>query len=92
MQVSGALLEVIETVIKATKGVLKKYRSNIYNSAVTYGREIVEALQTDSELAENRPTKKEECLNINQRTKVVKCHKETNFKQTFCNMLFKKPL
>ena len=62
---------------------------------MTCAREIAEALQIDSGFAESRPRKKEEYLNMKQRTKVVERHKKTiQSKFLFaidrlCNMLFK---
>ena len=45
MQTFVVSSEVVETKIKATEEVLKKYRNNGYNSAVTCAREIAEALR-----------------------------------------------
>ena len=50
MQTFGVSLEVVETEIKATEKVLKKYCNNGYNSAVTSVREIDETLYIDSGL------------------------------------------
>ena len=55
MQNSGVSLEVIETEIKATRKVLKKYRNNGYNSAVACTRQML--LQISSWFAESRPRK-----------------------------------
>ena len=85
MQTSSVSLEVVETEIKATVEVLKKYRNNGYNNTVPCAREIAEALQINCGFAESRPRKKEECLNRKQRTRVVKCHKKTNLQQIFCH-------
>ena len=58
MQISGVSLKVFETETKVTKEVIKKYRNNCYNSAMTCTREILS--QIDNTLAESRPRKKEE--------------------------------
>ena len=76
----GVSLEVVETEIKATEELLKKYRNNGYDSALTCVREM--PLQIDSWFAESRPRKRK----MKQRTKVVKCHKKANLKQiSFCH-------
>ena len=85
MQTSGVLLKAVETEIKATAEVLKKYSKNCDNIAVTRVREIAEALQIDSGLAESRSKEKKECLDMMQRTKFMKCHKKTSLQQIcFC--------
>ena len=57
-QTSGFLLEVVETEIKATQKVLKKYRGDDYNSAATCAPEIAEAMQIDFGFVKSRPIKK----------------------------------
>ena len=47
MQISGVSSEVLKTEVEATEEVLKKYRYNGYNSAVSCASKIAEALQID---------------------------------------------
>ena len=54
MQTSAVPLEVVETEIKATEEVLKKYRNNDCISAATCAPEIAENLQIDCGIAESR--------------------------------------
>ena len=56
MQNSGVSLEVIETEIKATRKVLKKYRNNGYNSAVVCTRQML--LQISSWVCRKQTQKK----------------------------------
>ena len=58
MQSSSVSLEVVETEIKATEEVLKKYRNNGYNNTVPCAREATEALQINSGFVESRTRKK----------------------------------
>ena len=76
----GVLLKVVETEIKATEEVLKKYRINGYNSAVTCERKIAEALQIDSWFAESRPTEKRRMFEYEVKDQTFTKSQEDQFK------------
>ena len=85
MQTSGVSLEVVDTEIKATEKVIKKYRNNGCNSAVSCVGEIVRLCTLIVGFRKADPQKKE-YLNMKQRTRVMKCHKKTYLQQmSFCH-------